>query len=222
MIDSSPVNSNEVAASAPAWGRGGRRPGAGRKPGPVVMFACEACGGVQQKRHLAQRFCSKRCSAPVVVWRGPRGGVSQVDQVCRQCLTSFRKPRRQHFCSTVCSEAWTRDTMSNPHAEETLRERRRRASARRRALCLTGVAVEGRWRRLCERDDWICWRCHGRIDQSLTCPNPEAGTGDHVIPVALGGTDSDDNLKAAHLRCNSAAGMSVRRQRAGSQDQGRA
>ena len=46
------------------------------------------------------------------------------------------------------------------------------------------------------RDRGICWLC-GR---------PGADTVDHVIPRALGGPDTLDNLRAAHRVCNSRRG----------------
>jgi len=47
----------------------------------------------------------------------------------------------------------------------------------------------------------VCWRC-GKAG---------ATTADHVTPIAHGGTHDVDNLKPAHLRCNSAAGATTRR-----------
>lgn len=43
------------------------------------------------------------------------------------------------------------------------------------------------------RDGGICWLCGQTGADSV----------DHVIPRARGGTDDDDNLRAAHLSCNS-------------------
>jgi 5-methylcytosine-specific restriction endonuclease McrA len=59
-----------------------------------------------------------------------------------------------------------------------------------------------RWRKLREavfrRDGHVCWRC-GRY----------AGTVDHVIPVALGGTHALSNLRPACQPCNSSTGASM-------------
>jgi 5-methylcytosine-specific restriction endonuclease McrA len=43
------------------------------------------------------------------------------------------------------------------------------------------------------QDGYVCWLC-GLLG---------ADTVDHVIPRARGGGDDPDNLRAAHLRCNS-------------------
>ena len=49
-----------------------------------------------------------------------------------------------------------------------------------------------RWRQtvayVIRRDGGICW----------ICGQPDADSADHVIPVAQGGTDDPDNLRAAH------------------------
>jgi 5-methylcytosine-specific restriction protein A len=47
--------------------------------------------------------------------------------------------------------------------------------------------------RILARDRGICW----------ICGLPAATTIDHVIPRARGGSSDDDNLRAAHGRCNS-------------------
>ena len=57
------------------------------------------------------------------------------------------------------------------------------------------------WRRtrdrILARDDRIC----------QLCGQPGADTVDHIIPVSKGGTNNDDNLRAAHQRCNSRRGV---------------
>lgn len=57
-----------------------------------------------------------------------------------------------------------------------------------------------RWReirlRVLERDEWQCQYCGDRED--LTC--------DHIVPLARGGGNEDENLTAACRRCNSSKG----------------
>jgi 5-methylcytosine-specific restriction endonuclease McrA len=50
--------------------------------------------------------------------------------------------------------------------------------------------------RVIARDEGICW----------LCGQAGADSADHVIPRAYGGTNEDDNLRAAHVRCNSRRG----------------
>jgi 5-methylcytosine-specific restriction protein A len=55
-----------------------------------------------------------------------------------------------------------------------------------------GYAWQVNRKRILERDGHVCWLC-GRLG---------ADTVDHVIPRARGGTNEDDNLRAAHAKCN--------------------
>jgi 5-methylcytosine-specific restriction endonuclease McrA len=51
--------------------------------------------------------------------------------------------------------------------------------------------------RILERDGGTCW----------LCGLPGADTADHVIPRSRGGSNFDNNLRAAHRACNSKRGM---------------
>lgn len=44
------------------------------------------------------------------------------------------------------------------------------------------------------RDKYVCRLCHN--------PEPRANSVDHIIPKARGGSDSMNNLQAAHMECN--------------------
>jgi 5-methylcytosine-specific restriction endonuclease McrA len=50
--------------------------------------------------------------------------------------------------------------------------------------------------RILARDGYVCW----------LCGQPDADSVDHVVPRVHGGDDTDANLRAAHLRCNSSRG----------------
>jgi 5-methylcytosine-specific restriction endonuclease McrA len=92
--------------------------------------------------------------------------------------------------------------------KDKLRVRRRVYSMRRseRLRAAGGGRVYGRWRRICERDDWRCWVCGGQIDPTLEQGHRLAGCADHVVPLVEGGTDADDNVRAAHWVCNARRG----------------
>lgn len=55
----------------------------------------------------------------------------------------------------------------------------------------------------------ICALCGMPIDKSLRFPDPMSVSIDHIIPVALGGKSTLDNLQATHLICNKAKGTKV-------------
>lgn len=53
--------------------------------------------------------------------------------------------------------------------------------------------------RLFSLHEGICHLCDGRIDGTR-----EAWEIEHVLPLALGGDDSDENRKPAHVKCHKA------------------
>lgn len=55
----------------------------------------------------------------------------------------------------------------------------------------------------------VCALCGMPIDKSLRYPNPMSISIDHIIPVALGGRSTIDNLQATHLICNKEKGKKV-------------
>lgn len=186
--------------------RGGKRAGAGR---PKRPFQCarEGCGSRSRRKGRPRSlYCSDACLRSVLTGRGagPRGGVCHIQRTCEHCDAPFQSPViEQRFCSTACSSAWLRATYGGVDLDR-LREARRRQSALRRAA---GYRPEvGRWRRICERDAWVCWICEAPIDWQLDPPHPWSGTVDHLLPLTCGGSDDDTNVRAAHLRCNSARG----------------
>lgn len=69
-----------------------------------------------------------------------------------------------------------------------------------------GQRLEVVKRRIVNRDGPTCGRCHRSIDLSLSGLERDGLTLGHVIPVARGGSDDDDNLRPEHRRCNLAAG----------------
>ena len=51
-----------------------------------------------------------------------------------------------------------------------------------------------------------CHICGREIDPDRRFPDPMSWSVDHVVPIAQGGADHDDNCDGAHLRCNQAKG----------------
>ena len=48
----------------------------------------------------------------------------------------------------------------------------------------------------------VCALCGMPLDKSLKYPDPLSISIDHILPVALGGKSTIDNLQATHLICN--------------------
>lgn len=56
--------------------------------------------------------------------------------------------------------------------------------------------------RLLEASGGRCGICHLAIDATLRWPHPLSATLDHIVPLSAGGSDAEENLWPAHLRCN--------------------
>jgi hypothetical protein len=57
-----------------------------------------------------------------------------------------------------------------------------------------------------DRDNWACGICKKKINDRHVYPHPKSGSIDHIVPISLGGTDTLDNVQAAHWRCNASKG----------------
>lgn len=57
-----------------------------------------------------------------------------------------------------------------------------------------------------ERDNWVCQLCFEEVDPLLFYPHPESASLDHIVPLSLGGTHTEDNVQLAHLFCNISKG----------------
>lgn len=53
-----------------------------------------------------------------------------------------------------------------------------------------------------ERDNWICQLCNRPVDPTLSWPDTESKSLDHVIPLSKGGLHTRSNTQLAHLGCN--------------------
>ncbi|MGW0626438.1 HNH endonuclease [Streptomyces sp. NPDC002758] len=59
---------------------------------------------------------------------------------------------------------------------------------------------------IAERDGWRCHLCGDPVDPELSWPDPLSPSLDHVVPLSLGGPHTPENVRLAHLSCNSAKG----------------
>ena len=60
-----------------------------------------------------------------------------------------------------------------------------------------------------EYHEWTCHICEEKIDPSHRNPSPEAATLDHIVPLALGGEHTYENVAPAHARCNYVKGLTL-------------
>lgn len=64
-------------------------------------------------------------------------------------------------------------------------------------------------RNVLRKTSTICALCGMPLDKSLKYPHPLSTSIDHIIPVALGGRSTLDNLQATHLQCNKEKGKKI-------------
>jgi 5-methylcytosine-specific restriction endonuclease McrA len=82
-------------------------------------------------------------------------------------------------------------------------ERRRHPKHSEGLMVKRNSATRDKHRARIRRDQPACHICGKPIDYTLPHLDPMAFVIDHVIPLAQGGRDAIDNIKAAHRECNS-------------------
>lgn len=89
--------------------------------------------------------------------------------------------------------------LANPERVSELRQRRR---ARVRGSAVGPIDVEALW-------TGLCGICGQQLDPSLRRPNLFSRSIDHIVPLAKGGTHTQDNLQWTHLVCNLRKGVKL-------------
>lgn len=136
---------------------------------------------------------------------------------CSQCGGEKENPRRSWCRACEAAKARARyrahperqKLATQRYRERHPVERRQQINAvvRRYKLQLRGAVCEPYSRRLVyERDEGMCGICNRTIDWTLPPLHQEGFTIDHLTPVSKGGTDTLDNVRSAHRRCNSKRG----------------
>lgn len=154
-----------------------------------------------RRRELARSRPCTRCGESMVISR-----TSAVSPICLPCRRarpaseSRKLPPIQTWNCVSCGGECDRPTVRGvmPKWCESCRQR---AGARR---------IESRApvrRRVYARDRWTCWLCDRSVDGALIgSDSPWRPSLDHVVPVSLGGSDADSNLRLAHVWCNAVRG----------------
>ena len=151
---------------------------------------CIWCHKSFETPYARSKFCSTTCKQSSAASRRRGNGAIKPERKCPWCGKPVPVSMRidAKFCSEECSS----------HAHSGTRKLAQRAGRERRnpdAGLLDRNAIA-------ERDKFRCGICGGRVDMTLSHPDPMYGSIDHIVPVAAGGTDDPANLQLAHLRCN--------------------
>lgn len=113
---------------------------------------------------------------------------------CSDCCRPFVRRTQGHRCSACVADA--------------LRVRRSDAEARRRLAYRVGDSTI-HWRKLGQRDAWVCHLCLKAVPPVAgTALAPLGATVDHIVPIADGGEHEWHNVALAHRSCNLSRGRS--------------
>lgn len=189
---------------------------------------CDWCGHEFTPGSPETRLCSRECVAGEF-WRDkscPAFKPSKPQRRCRWCDHPIDAGK---FCSSAHADAWYRANVlgrdSTPvqyrtcagcgesrAARATLTLGRlcgrcqEKASRSRNKALRRGAQRNGEvftLREIAERDGWKCHLCGDHVEDVEYDYRPSDPTLDHLIPVSEGGTHTRDNVRLAHMICNS-------------------
>lgn len=162
-------------------------------PPEPVMLNCQWCyqefpPGRKSKRSYCSLYCGSAANAHIRTWRTPDRCYLGV---CIDCRMLHGRPPYLARCCYEC---------------QAIRDARRRdyAQGRRSDRYRRGEKIH--WMDLLARDGPTCHLCSESVDPDLRSPHPRSGTVDHLVPIALGGSHSLDNVRLAHRSCNISRG----------------
>jgi hypothetical protein len=157
---------------------------------PVIKH-CAGCG-VRFSGFRYRRFCSAKCS-----YLGSQArSWGKANQILIDCLECCRRvwivsldgtQERRVYCSAECCKK------ANKRTSKARRKQRLKDSGEVQRISLMRIAM---------RDGWTCQICGTRVSKGKRVPHPKAATLDHIIPVALGGPHTKENVQLAHFECN--------------------
>lgn len=175
-----------------------------------LLLTCEFC----EKKFLSIRkskFCSEECRAKATLKHGRRYWQQYAKKqyvgkkaVCKYCGKEFQLEHKKskRYCSDECKRKQKR-------YDQHCRYKKRLQNK----IVDSGITLA----KLIERDNHICALCGEEIDQDDfkldDNGNFVAGDNypsiDHIVPLALGGLHSWDNVQLAHFNCNRLKGARI-------------
>lgn len=160
----------------------------------VHFFICPGCERPYSSRRSGRKYCSKECS-----WRHlyPRYLVQPRSAECADCGATYTQT---HGTNIRCAPCVAARTDALRHVSKALRRTRQRSNKGWEAVSRRAVY---------ERDEWTCYLCGQHVDREAATTDPLYPTLDHIVPLALGGPHSMDNLRLACRGCNLAKGASL-------------
>ena len=150
---------------------------------------CIQCDASLAGKRRDAKFCSPGCA--------------RVGQAPGCATSGCERPKR---AKGFCGPCYNRSRRSSGLDVQPWNDRRRDNYHRRKAI--KKGASTGRPVRLAEIRDRDRNRCHlcNLLVPSKAWPHPLSPSLDHVVPLIRGGAHDPDNVRLAHLRCNTEKG----------------
>lgn len=189
-----------------------------RSNGRPKLVCSKACYRVKDnQRGRAKRLQEKTCVVCEVVFvTGRKASVACSPECQRERMREYgkqkwleRKATRPEFKEWIC--AWCDQPVvvpislsGNRKYHDECRVQATRAKNRKKSVKRQGAKTQATILHevIAERDNYVCHICGDLVDMSLPRRSHMGATLDHVIPIARGGLDCEDNVKLAHWICN--------------------
>jgi len=114
---------------------------------------------------------------------------------CIRCYEDFTvEDSITGFCSDMCYQHWTDSLCFTANCNTKF------YSKKRRQKIMSGDKINRIV--LSEEFGWVCQLCFSDIHPNSRFPDVMSSTVDHIVPLAVGGTHTFENVQPAHLKCN--------------------
>lgn len=144
----------------------------------------------------SRKYCSDRCMK--------KAGRDSQSAVCS--ADGCDRPRR---AKELCGTHYNASFFKGDQRKYDTPEKKRARDQRRRAVVFDHDADLISRDRVGDRDGWVCGICRRDVDISLSWPDPNSPSLDHVVPLARGGRHTYSNVRISHLTCNVKRGCPV-------------
>jgi hypothetical protein len=158
-------------------------------PKPKKVKTCMICGNASLRT-----YCSRECELENGRRKSFETNAAKkefIERTCKECGEKFipeYKNKRRDFCCDECSRKYSR----------------RIGKATRRARAHGAGKIESfDPRYILKRDGWRCYICGCTTPKKLRgTKQPNAPEVDHVVPLARGGTHTEQNVRCICRSCN--------------------
>lgn len=193
-------------------------------PRPLVALLahnCKICGTEFFNKKLHVAFCSRKCQ--VLPPAKNTTNVAATAPVDKTELLALRAKKRRDYMRQynkgvrwspsgktcdVCKKQYVeKNPLQRYCSDECFRSVDAAWSARRQRRMQIGEHIDRR--AVFIRDNGECHLCKQPVDFDLKWPHPMSRTLDHVIPISHGGQHTYENVRLAHMWCNTSKGNRV-------------